>query len=408
MASGSDVRFVGGCVRDALLRKSVTDIDIGTPDTPEAVARLLTESNIKYYPSGISHGTVTVNLNHYSFEITTLRRDIKTDGRHASVIYTRSWLEDAKRRDFTVNTLSANLNGEIFDPLNIFSDLVNKKIKFVGNPEQRIKEDYLRILRYYRFNGLFEQQLTENEATRSCRKAAPFLKNLSGERVKSELFKILNVRDPSLISERMRKDRIFEIILPEAKNIPLLKEVSKIEENQTHKLNIKPNPIRRLASLIDPCLSPPTQLVSRFCLSKAQANHFLTICSNHDAITPDMDPIKEKIIFRKTSKNALIDSIMLQWGRENILTKSISLKREHLWLSFINRRLSWTPPTFPISGKDVIKHGISPGPDVGFFLSKVEIWWEGTGMKARRQQCLEQLKSYISKTKKDKISVFKK
>jgi len=227
-ASGTKVRFVGGCIRDALSKRKVEDIDIGTPDPPETVLNLLKAHKIKAVPTGISHGTITALINNKKFEITTLRRDVKTDGRHANVSFSEDWIIDAKRRDFTINALSATPKGLIYDPFQGITDLKNGKVTFIGHPEDRINEDYLRIIRYYRFNGIFSKRFSKNQSREACRKAAPHLVALSKERIRDELFKILLIDNPAKIIQIMKDDGILKIILPEAKNIKQLNTLNKI------------------------------------------------------------------------------------------------------------------------------------------------------------------------------------
>ena len=226
---GADVRFVGGCVRDTFAQRQITDIDLGTPDTPETIIKLLKENDFKAIPTGLGHGTVTAIKNAKTFQITTLRSDVKTDGRRAEVCFSKDWLKDAKRRDFTINALSAKPNGRIFDPFNGITDLKQGRVRFVGSPKKRINEDYLRILRYYRFKGIFSQTAEDNEADVACRHAAPSLKKLSPERITNELIKILKTNNSANTFEQMQKNAILKIVLPQAKNIQLLKILNNLQ-----------------------------------------------------------------------------------------------------------------------------------------------------------------------------------
>ena len=189
----SKVRFVGGCVRKSLCGESVDDIDLATSLEPHEVKKKLTKGNIKVIDTGISHGTVTAILNQKKFEITTLRKDVSTDGRHANVQFTLNWEQDAKRRDFTINAIYADIEGRIFDPLNGIPDLHNGKIKFIGMPEERIQEDYLRILRYFRFFTQYSKTDYDSDIIRSIKININGLNKISNERIFDELKKILSL-----------------------------------------------------------------------------------------------------------------------------------------------------------------------------------------------------------------------
>ena len=211
---GADVRFVGGCVRDAVLKRPVKDIDIATPDPPGTVIALLSAAGIRAIPTGIAHGTVTALVGEEKFEITTLRLDLATDGRHARVAYTDNWIADAARRDFTFNALSMTPAGAIFDPFDGLADLGAGVVRFVGVPRQRIEEDHLRLLRFFRMYATYGAPPPDAEALAACRQGAPAIAKLSGERVRDEVFRILlapNAADTVLL---MRDEHVLEHIIP--------------------------------------------------------------------------------------------------------------------------------------------------------------------------------------------------
>ncbi|MHA1597391.1 MAG: CCA tRNA nucleotidyltransferase, partial [Alphaproteobacteria bacterium] len=197
MADGHEARFVGGCVRDGVLKRPVNDIDIATPETPERVMELMEQAGIKAIPTGIDHGTITVVNPPLHFEVTTLRVDTQSHGRHATVDFTTDWLADARRRDFTINTLSCNIDGDIYDLLGGLDDLGNRWVRFVGVARERIEEDILRLLRYFRFYATFGNPPPDKAALAACRQLAPRLKELSAERVRDELLRILDAPHPA-------------------------------------------------------------------------------------------------------------------------------------------------------------------------------------------------------------------
>jgi len=222
-ANGSEPRFVGGCVRDALAKREVKDVDVATPETPDAVLKLLERAAIKAVPTGIEHGTVTAVFPDRSFEVTTLRRDEETDGRHAKVAFTDDWVADAERRDFTINAMSATTDGAVYDYNQGIADLAHGRVRFIGRAETRIDEDYLRILRFFRFQGGYGKPPLSRDALAACRSRAPKLAELSGERVRSEMLKILLVPDPADILVHMQGAGALAVVLPEMAGVASLR-----------------------------------------------------------------------------------------------------------------------------------------------------------------------------------------
>jgi poly(A) polymerase len=224
-AGGIETRFVGGCVRDALLGVEGGDIDLATPARPEVVMAALAAVKIKALPTGLDHGTVTAVLPPRHFEITTLRRDVETDGRHARVAFDANWAQDAARRDFTINAIYLGADGSLFDPVGGQDDLAAHRVRFVGNPATRIAEDVLRVLRYYRFEARFGSGGGDTAARAACRAAVLQLPTLSAERVSRELMRLLASPDPIRALTMMREDGILAAILPEATRIDRLQNL---------------------------------------------------------------------------------------------------------------------------------------------------------------------------------------
>ena len=382
--TGGEARFVGGCVRDSLAgRMEPENIDIATPIKPQDVQKLLTDSGITQIPTGIEHGTITALVDGEVFEITTLRADLQTDGRHALVTFTDSWEIDARRRDFTINAIYCDPQGSLFDPLGGIEDLKQNKVQFIGNPEQRISEDLLRILRYFRFKAVFNNFETDNIALNACAKFASHLEKLSGERVCSELLKLLAAPNPIPSLAQCRDcgiiDQLFgwsppDSVLASLEN--LIKYEAKCKD---------PDPTRRLF-IFAQCPADLQKVTGRLKLGKAAETRLRCI-----DITPDLlskmskDLDCYKIIYRN-GRQFLIDNLLVGGARfpENMPSN---------WISLLQAAKIWMPPQCPISGKDVLALGIPAGPSVGQLVAETETWWIGKNFKASRREALAYLKA---------------
>src|SRR5437588_6868011 len=268
--AGIAARFVGGCVRDALLGRAIADIDIATPARPEEVIAALEKAGIKPVPTGIEHGTITAVVSTPEprhFEITTLRRDVETYGRRARVAFNADWAEDAARRDFTINAIYLDPNGTLHDPVGGIADLEAHRVRFVGDPAQRIAEDVLRVLRYYRFEARFGTGTGDAAARAACRAAVPQLPNLSAERVAQELIRLLAVPDPLPALRMMAEDGVLAAIAPEATRLDRLQRLLALEP--------MPDPLRRLAGLIEIDAAGATALADRLRLSNEQRDRLV-------------------------------------------------------------------------------------------------------------------------------------
>ena len=388
---GTEVRFVGGCVRDALLHKEPEDIDFATPDHPEKVINLLIQAGIRAIPTGIDHGTVTAVIDGKSFEITTLRIDLETDGRRAVVGFTESWVIDAKRRDFTFNALSASIDGDVYDPTSGLWDLAHGQVRFIGNAHERIAEDYLRILRYFRFYGTLGRPPIDSEALAAIRHHAKNLTKLSGVRIRNELLKILCVPDPAEILIKMRGSNVLDTILPEAGDPDVLRLINWFETRAININGINPDPIRHLAALICTNVRNTDELAQRLLLSNKDQVRLKALCAPPIKITPDMGSLSENKALRKYGLDLFRDLALLSWADEMHGCGLLPSHRKQSWVAMLERTASWVPPTFPLTGEDVKALGIKPGPQIGELLTFVENWWESGEYLANRQQCLDQL-----------------
>lgn len=409
-AGGADVRFVGGCVRDALSQRppvvtgdnpanktevSKQDIDIATPDSPETVTRLLQDAGIKVIPSGVTHGTVTAIINYMKFEITTLRRDVDTDGRHARVAFTDDWLVDAGRRDFTINALSATPDGEVYDPYQGISDLAHGQVRFVGLADDRITEDVLRLLRFFRFFGYYGRPPADNDALAACRTHADKLSGLSGERVRDEMFKILLAPEPADLAVLMRGTGVFDHILPEAGDAGVLRMTGWLETRAIRMATVTPDPLRRLAALIATDADGAETLAQRWRLSNRETLRLVTMAAPPVDPNPDMDAADLKRALHHLGPDIMRDLTLLAWAGELAITPRLPKKRTNGWIATLEACDDWRDVTFPLNGEDVAALGIKQGPRVGDLLATVETWWEQGGYAADRKACLERLKLLV-------------
>jgi len=359
-----NIRWVGGAVRDTLLGSEVRDVDCATLHTPDQVIELCGKAGIRTVPTGIDHGTVTAVLEDGPVEITTLRRDVSTDGRRATVAFATDWREDAARRDFTINALYAHPETlEISDWFGGLDDLATRRVRFIGDARQRIAEDHLRILRYYRFQARFGSQL-DDEAEAACAELADTLKGLSRERISAELLNLLGLPDPGATVERMWTRKVLRVILPETcfQFVEQLRDLIAREAEQ----GIAPDPVRRLAALL-PASADIAEIVSaRLRLSRAQRARLVSAAERkpHDAQGI------HALAYRITPEYA-IDRLLLLGEDARPL-------------------IGWEVPHFPLKGGAIVARGIDAGPQVARVLQAVEKRWvdEGFPDSARIEELL--------------------
>ena len=396
-ADGAEIRFVGGCVRDAMARRPVTDVDIATPDKPETVIGLLEKAGIKAVPTGIEHGTVTAVVGDRKFEITTLRRDVETDGRRAKVAFTDDWMIDSERRDLTINALSATPDGDVYDPHDGISDLAYGNIRFVGLAADRIEEDVLRLLRFFRFYGLFGQPPPDPDAMAACRNHADKLPGLSGERIRDEMFKILLVPEPANIAVLMRGLGIFDHILPEAGDVGSLRMIGWLETRAIKIDSVVPDSLRRLAALLDTDAEGAAAVAGRLKLSNRQAWRLSVLAAPPADIGPDADAPSVNRTLRRLGPGTVRDLTLLAWAGELSITPHLPAGRTQAWIGLLDTCDGWQGVVLPIGGEDVIALGVAEGPRVGELLARVEDWWEDGDYAAGRDDCLEKMKSLLRK-----------
>ena len=361
-ALGNDkARYVGGAVRDTLLGVAVKDIDLATTIEPRKVMRVLDNAGIRAIPTGIDHGTVTALLADGPVEITTLRHDVSTDGRRATVSFAEDWQEDAARRDFTINALYADpASGTLFDYFGGLADLAARRVRFIGDARQRIREDHLRILRYFRFQARFGSQPADGEAEEAVAELATTLTALSRERIGMETMNLLALPDPAPTVARMAELGVLGVILPEADPVALTALVAE-EQRQA----IAPDPLRRLAALLpaDPDLA--AQVAARLRLSGAQKKRLVLAAARNEA------PVDARALAYRFGLDQALDRLLI--GHTDISPLG-----------------TWEIPVFPLKGGDMVAAGVAAGPAVARILREIEDRWvaEGFPSDARVEELL--------------------
>lgn len=362
-AADGATRVVGGAVRDGLLGVDVADIDLATALLPDEVTQRLSQAGIKVVPTGLAHGTVTAVIDHRPVEITTLRSDVSTDGRRATIAYTDDWSEDAARRDFTINALYAHpATGEVYDYFGGLEDLEARHVRFIGDPAQRIAEDHLRILRYFRFLARFGALPPDAAAYAACRANANSLMALSRERIADELLKLLALPDPSAVLRLMIEGGIFAPVLPEIDGAGLARLEALIMREQQAALETPPAAVLRLCALLPPDAAVGEQVAARLKLSNKARKRIVA------ALTPPPAHGSAHELVYRVGTEAALDLILLDRAE---------IPRDMCALSH------WNPPVFPLSGRDIIALGIVAGPNVANLLSTSKEQWITEGFPDR-------------------------
>ncbi len=375
-ADGQVARFVGGCVRDAILNRKLVDIDLATPDSPQKVIELLQRARIKSVPTGIEHGTISAIAGSKAYQITTLRRDVETDGRRATVAFTDDWAMDAARRDFTMNAIYCDGAGHLFDPLGTgIEDAKAGRVRFVGRAADRIAEDNLRILRFFRFYAHYGKMDLDNAELAACRAAAPNIQKLSGERVRDEFFKLLTTRNIAQVLQLMLDYDVLPQIIT-ARQFTIINSLAGLE--------LHADPVRRLSALMIENHLKPADLAMRFKLSNDQKDRLQFLQQNFP-VRPIPSSTREwREIIYFSGQDRAVDLAYL-WTAEGLWD-------EHKFAGNLQAALEWQERRLPITGADLIALGIPQGPKLGEYLSAVEGWWIEGDFSAGREQCLARLR----------------
>ena len=362
-----EARIAGGAVRDALLGVAVSDVDFAAPLSPETVMQRLKKAGIKSVPTGLAHGTVTAVIGKHGFEITTLRRDLETDGRHAVVAFTDDWQADAARRDFTINAMSMTQDGTVFDYFDGQADLRAGTLRFVGAAETRIAEDYLRILRFFRFFARYARNGPDAEAIAAIEKLRDGVKTLSAERVWSEMKRILAAADPRAAIALMQQLGVLPLIFPEGANIPAL--------NRLVESGAPAEPMLRIAALFD---GDAKSFAARLKLSGGE-QELLRSYNNPAGLQP-------------AANDADLRRALAEAPAEILIARSwLAQNGETGWEELRSRIATVPRPVFPLQGRDLVALGIPAGPLVGEILEAVRHWWWQNGCTDDRDACFAQV-----------------
>ncbi len=377
-ADGAPARFVGGCVRDAILGRAVHDIDIATETPPETVMNRLRAANIKAVPTGIDHGTITAVTPARHFEITTLRHDVETFGRHARVAFTDDWAADAERRDFTMNALFCDHDGTLYDPTGGLDDLRAGRVRFVGEATARITEDVLRLLRFFRFHAWYGKGAPDDDALAACRAMADKLPTLSAERVWAELRRILLAPDPAAALDLMADNGVLDHVLPEARSRPRLARLCALEA----RLGLDADAILRLIAVIAIDGKAAPDLARRLRMSNKENARVAANLDQAEAVAPGLDDRASRRALYALGADLFRDRVLIGWAEDG---------DDDAWPDAWRASAAWRRPVFPLKGADAIALGIPKGPAIGGALSRVEDWWIDADFRPDRAACLARL-----------------
>ncbi len=362
-----EARIAGGAVRDALAGRAVADVDLAVPLTPEAVIARVSAAGLKAVPTGLAHGTVTVLSAKNAFEVTSLRRDVETDGRHAVVAFTDDWEADASRRDFTINAMSADRAGTVYDYFGGRADLSAGRVRFVGVAAARIEEDYLRILRFFRFYARYARGEADAEAVGAIRALRDGVLRLSAERVWMEMKRIFAAADPRAALALMAETGVLALVMPGARMARFDGLVAR---------GAPVDPLLRVAALLD---GPAADFAAQWRLSGAELARLEGLL-RPAALSPGMADADLRRALADAGADVLVDQA---WLADD---------GDAGWQGLRARIAAMPAPVFPLQGRDVTALGVMPGPRVGELLAAARDWWLAGGCVAERATCLEFLR----------------
>lgn len=384
VADGGAARFVGGCVRNALIGVPVEDIDVATPLTPDEVTRRLVAAGLRAEPTGIEHGTITAVANKKPFEITTLRRDVSTDGRRATVEFSTDWTEDAERRDFTMNALYADMSGAVFDTVGGVADLNARRVRFIGDPAQRIAEDYLRILRLFRFHAWYGKGEIDVDGLRACAAAKDQIKTLSGERIQKEMLRTLAAEDPVPVLRAMAASGVLSVVVPGHHRFERFERLCRTDADSF----FEPDGLLRLGALLGD-EAQANEAAQWWRLSNADRDRLSEMLAMPIRIVSYLSILEVRRALYRYGVRRFRDWARLMWAEDPKPSNT------YQWRALLALADSWVRPEFPVKGPDVIAAGVPHGPLVGKVLREVEEWWIDSDFTEDRLSLAERLKAVV-------------
>jgi poly(A) polymerase len=366
---GEEARVVGGAVRNALLGVPPGDIDIATTAVPQEVTRRAEAAGFKAVPTGIAHGTVTVVVESRPFEVTTLREDVKTDGRHAEVAFGRDWRRDAERRDFTMNALFVARDGTIHDFVGGLADLAARRVRFIGDPGRRIAEDYLRILRFFRFHAAYGEGAPDAAGLQACIVARAGLATLSGERVRMEILKLMPAGHAVPTLAVMTEAGLLDAVLGGVPNLASFANMTKLEAG----LALAADPVRRLGALALWVVEDAERLRARLRLANAEHERLAAMAEGWWRISPAGGEGAARALLYELGEQCFTDRVLLAWSRSG------AGAADPAWLALATLPARWSPPRFPLKAADFMARGVAKGRGLGLALRAAEAAWIAAG-----------------------------
>ncbi len=381
-ADGGDARVAGGAVRNALMGMPASDVDLCTTLLPQVVVKRLQAAGHKAVPTGIDHGTVTAVIEGQAFEVTTLRKDIETDGRHAVVEFGTDWVADANRRDLTINGLYCDRDGRVYDYVDGYKDILSKDVRFIGDAATRIKEDSLRILRFFRFFAWYGERRPDASGLKACAAGRELLAGLSVERVWMELKKMLSASDPGRAILWMRTTGILGGVLPETHKwgTDAIPGLLRLEQDQ----GWDPDPLFRLMGMVRPDVTTMQTMSKRMTFSNKETERMIS-WANNPAPKSDITISDFEKLMYKSNVQGLIDSMKLEIVNLQVRENADEAKA---MLKLVEHAQKWERPVFPIQGQDLIAKGMQAGPEMGEKLQALEDAWIESGFSLSKDALL--------------------
>jgi len=367
--AGEEARVVGGAVRDAMFGQRPHEVDIATTAMPGAVIERVRAAGFKAVPTGIDHGTVTVIVDGMPFEVTTLRADIETFGRKAKVAFGRDWQIDAERRDFTMNALSVDRTGAVFDYVGGLADIDARRVRFIGDPAKRIAEDYLRILRFFRFHATYGQAPPDRAGLAACVAARDGLTQLSRERIRMEMLKLLRAAHAAPTLAVMAETGLLEQVLAGVPLLASFENTCKVEQA----IGVEADPVRRLGALAVSVVEDAERLWQRLRLTNSEHARLTSIAEGWSQVSPAHGEAAARELLYRLGPDRYVDRVLVAWAR------SPAGAADEDWKNLATLPARWSAPKFPLKAKDFIRRGVERGPQLGAALAGAEQAWIAAG-----------------------------